>query len=96
MLRSPALRSNQTTGSGSVGVRLVPERSAEHAGMGSTVTIALADGRRFEGHAENGMLEQGELADKFSRLTRAAVGDRAPALYERLQFLEGEKDLTWL
>jgi hypothetical protein len=44
-------------------VRLVPEPHAAHAGMGSTVTIALADGRRLEGRAENGMLEPGELAD---------------------------------
>src|SRR5580700_2151555 len=34
-------------------VRLVPEPSGEHAGMASTTTIALADGRRFEGRAEN-------------------------------------------
>src|SRR6266850_1178809 len=73
-------------------VRLVPEPGGEHGGMASTVTITLADGRRLEGHAENGMLEQGELADKFSRLTRAALGDRASALYERLQRLEDEED----
>jgi 2-methylcitrate dehydratase PrpD len=77
-------------------VKLVPEPGGEHGGMASTVTITLADGRRLEGHAENGMLEQGELADKFSRLTRAALGDRAPALYERLQHLEDEKSLDWL
>jgi 2-methylcitrate dehydratase PrpD len=77
-------------------VKLVPEPGGEHGGMASTVTITLADGRRLEGHAENGMLEQGELADKFSRLTRAALGDRAPALYERLQRLEEEKNLDWI
>ncbi len=78
-------------------VRLVPEPGGEHGGMASTVTITLADGRRLEGHAENGMLEQGELADKFSRLTRAALGDRAAtALYDRLQRLEEEKNLDWL
>ena len=78
-------------------VRLVPEPGGEHGGMASTVTITLADGRRLEGHAENGMLEQGELADKFSRLTRAALGDRdATALYDRLQRLEEEKNLNWL
>ena len=33
-------------------VRLVPEPGGERAGMGSTVTIALADGRHFEGHAD--------------------------------------------
>jgi 2-methylcitrate dehydratase PrpD len=77
-------------------VRLVPELGGEHGGMASTVTITLADGLRLEGHAENGMLEQGELADKFSRLTRAALGEHAPALYERLQHLEDEKSLDWL
>jgi len=77
-------------------VRLVPELGGEHGGMASTVTITLADGLRLEGHAENGMLEQDELADKFSRLTRAALGEHAPALYERLQHLEDEKSLDWL
>jgi 2-methylcitrate dehydratase PrpD len=46
-------------------VRLVPESAGVHAGMGSRVTIALADGHRLEGRAENGMLEPGELQDKF-------------------------------
>jgi 2-methylcitrate dehydratase PrpD len=78
-------------------VRLVPETSGEHTGMGSTVTIALADGRRFEGRAENGMLEPGELEDKFVRLTRGALGERgATALFERLQNLEDETSLDWL
>ncbi len=78
-------------------VRLLPERDAEHGGMASTVTIELADGRRFERHAENGMLEPGELEDKFRRLTRSALGERsAAALFERLPRLEDEKDLSWL
>src|SRR5215469_11110203 len=45
-------------------VRLVPEPAGEHAGMASTATIVLADGRRFETRAESGMLEPGELEDK--------------------------------
>jgi 2-methylcitrate dehydratase PrpD len=78
-------------------VQLVPEAGAAHAGMGSAVTIALADGRHFEGHAENGMLELGELDDKFLRLTRQALGERgAGALFERLQRLEDEENLAWL
>ena len=78
-------------------VRLVPEPGAEHAGIASTVTIRLADGRRLEGRAENGMLEPGELDDKFLRLTRSALGERgASALFERLQHLENEKNLQWL
>jgi 2-methylcitrate dehydratase PrpD len=76
-------------------VRLVP--GEEHGGMASTVMVALADGRRFDHRAESGMLEEGELRDKFLRLTRAALGDSgAAALYERLQKLEDEKDLAWL
>jgi 2-methylcitrate dehydratase PrpD len=80
-------------------VRLVPEPEPEvgHAGMGSTVMIALADGRHLEGRAENGMLEPGELDDKFLRLTRRALGEPgAAALYERLQHLEDEENLLWL
>jgi 2-methylcitrate dehydratase PrpD len=78
-------------------VKLVPGPHGEHGGTTSTVTITLADGRRLEGHAESGMLEPGELSDKFLRLTRAALGEHsARALFERLQRLEGEKSLDWL
>jgi 2-methylcitrate dehydratase PrpD len=78
-------------------VRLVPEPVGGHGGMGSTVTITLADGRCFERHVENGMLEPGELDDKFLRLTRSAFGEPgATTLYERLQRLENEPDLSWL
>jgi 2-methylcitrate dehydratase PrpD len=78
-------------------VRLVPEPGAAHTGMASTVTIALADGRHFEGRAENGMLEPGELEDKFLRLTRQTLGKRgAVALFERLQRVEDEENLGWL
>jgi 2-methylcitrate dehydratase PrpD len=78
-------------------VRLVPGPHGEHGGMASTVTITLADGRRFERTAESGMLEPGELGDKFRRLTRASLGENpARALFERLQGLEEEKSLDWL
>jgi 2-methylcitrate dehydratase PrpD len=78
-------------------VRLMPEPGGEHAGIGSKVTIALADGRRFETLAKNGMLEPGELEDKFRRLTRRALGEGgAAALFERLQRLENEPNLGWL
>ena len=78
-------------------VRLVPEAADEHAGMASTATIALADGRRFETRAESGMLKPGELEDKFLRLTRAALGEPgARAFFERLQRLEDEAGVGWL
>ena len=68
-----------------------------HGAMGSTVTVTLADGRRFERHENSGLLEPGELEDKFTRLTRGVLGEtRAAALYQRLQRLETEPDLAWL
>ena len=33
--------------------------------MGSTVTVTLADGRRFERHENSGLLEPGELAGQI-------------------------------
>jgi 2-methylcitrate dehydratase PrpD len=79
-------------------VALVPEPAGGgHAAIGSTVAVTLADGRRFERHEENGMLEDGELADKFRRLTRGALGAAgSDALYARLQRLEDEANLDWL
>jgi 2-methylcitrate dehydratase PrpD len=79
-------------------VRLVPDTAGgAHGAMGSTVTVMLADGRRFERHETSGLLEPGELEDKFIRLTRAVLGEaRAARLYERLQHLESEADLAWL
>ena len=78
-------------------VRLVPAPSAGHGGMASTITVTLADGRRLESRADNGMLEPGELDHKFLRLTRRALGEPgAAALCERLQRLEKEADLGWL
>src|SRR5262249_41093568 len=58
-------------------IRLVPETGGEHGGMASTVMIALTDGRRFSHRAGSGMLEPGELADKFLRLTRGRLGEGA-------------------
>ncbi len=77
-------------------VRLVPETGSGHGAMGSTVNLTLADGRRFERHVDSGMLEAGELADKFTRLTRGILGARSAALFERLQRLESETSLDWL
>ncbi|MBV9373984.1 MAG: MmgE/PrpD family protein, partial [Alphaproteobacteria bacterium] len=78
-------------------IRLVPEAGGEHNGMASTVMIALTDGRRFEHRAGSGMLEAGELRDKFLRLTRGRLGEGASiALCERLLGLEQESSLGWL
>ncbi|MBV9017376.1 MAG: MmgE/PrpD family protein [Alphaproteobacteria bacterium] len=83
-------------------VHIVPETGEggdhRHRGaMGSTVTVTLADGRRFETHVDSGLLEPGELPDKFTRLTRGALGESGAArLFARLQKLEGEASLDWL
>src|SRR6266852_4876622 len=77
-------------------VRLVPEPGSGHGAMGSTVTVTLADGRRLERHENSGLLEAGELVDKFTRLTRFVLGDRSATLYARLQRLETEPRLDWL
>ena len=78
-------------------VKLVPEAGGGHGVMGSTVTVTLADGRRFERHVDSGLLEPGELPDKFTRLTRGALGESgASRLFARLQKLEDETSLDWL
>jgi 2-methylcitrate dehydratase PrpD len=78
-------------------VRLVPEPHAGHGAMGSTVTLTLSDGSRFERHEDSGFLQPGELADKFTRLTRAVLGEPAGAtLFGRLQNLETEVSVGWL
>jgi 2-methylcitrate dehydratase PrpD len=78
-------------------VKLVPEGSGGHGGMGSTVTVTLADGRHFERHVKSGLLEAGELPDKFTRLCRGALGETGAArLFARLQRLEDEPSLDWL
>src|SRR5437879_6197160 len=78
-------------------VRIVPEVESGHGAMGSTVSITRSDGRRFEKHVESGLLEPGELPDKFTRLTRGALGESGAArLFARLQKLEGETSLDWL
>jgi 2-methylcitrate dehydratase PrpD len=67
------------------------------AGDGSTVTVTLADGRRLERHEASGLLQPGELEDKFIRLCRGVLGEAgAAALYRRLQRLETEPRLDWL
>ncbi|MBV8777010.1 MAG: hypothetical protein JO258_07420, partial [Alphaproteobacteria bacterium] len=78
-------------------VKLV-EGGGGHAATASHVTITLADGRRFETQEAGGMLEAGELPDKFARLTRratAGMGGMA-GVYKRLMALEDEAALDWL
>jgi 2-methylcitrate dehydratase PrpD len=79
-------------------VKLTPEAGdgQGHGATGSHVTVTLADGRKFERHEAGGMLEAGELPDKFARLTRKTMGAAGMRLYERLMRLESEPGLDWL
>ena len=79
-------------------VKLVPEASDGHAAAGSHVTIALNDGRIWDAHEAGGMLEAGELPDKFARLTRRAMAGSGggAGVYKRLMALEDEAALDWL
>ena len=79
-------------------IKLVPEASDGHAAAGSHVTIALNDGRIWDAHEAGGMLEAGELPDKFARLTRRAMAGSGggAGVYKRLMALEDEAALDWL
>jgi hypothetical protein len=74
----------------------VPEAGDGHGAIGSHVTLTLADGRKFEAHEASGMLEPGELPDKFARLIRKAMGSAGMRLYDRLMRLEDEAAVDWL
>jgi hypothetical protein len=79
-------------------VRLVQEADEGHGAAGSHVTLALIDGRKFEQHEAGGMLDAGELPDKFARLTRKAMAESGggAGVYKRLMALEDEAALDWL
>jgi 2-methylcitrate dehydratase PrpD len=79
-------------------VKLLPEAGDGHGAMGSHVTVTLADGRKFEQHETGGMLEAGELPDKFTGLTRKAMAGSGGGarVYKRLMALEDEATLDWL
>ncbi len=80
--------------------RVTVEPAADTAGhviAATTVTVDLKGGRRFSATVADGTLAPADLGDKFTRLTRAALGERgAAALFERLQYLEHEDSLDWL
>ena len=60
------------------------------------VTVALKDGTRLSAAAADGTLAAADLGDKFTRLTRAALGERSATLFDRLMRLEDEPSLDWL
>jgi 2-methylcitrate dehydratase PrpD len=79
-------------------VKLIPEAGGGHGATGSHVTLVLTDGRKFERHEAGGMLEPGELPDKFARLTRKAMAGSGGGarIYKRLMQIEDEATLDWL
>jgi hypothetical protein len=76
-------------------IGLVPVEGGHGAGA-SGVTVEVAGGRRLEKHVASGMLEKGELEDKFLRLCWPKLGEAAVPLYNRLMCLEEEDSLDWL
>lgn len=79
-------------------VKLVPEAGSGHGATPSHVTVTLADGRKFDAQEAGGMLEPGELPDKFGRLMRKAMAGSGGGarVYKRLMALEDEAALDWL
>jgi 2-methylcitrate dehydratase PrpD len=68
-----------------------------HGGAAATeVMVALKDGTRLSAAAADGTLAAADLGDKFTRLTRAALGERSATLFDRLMRLEDEPSLDWL
>jgi 2-methylcitrate dehydratase PrpD len=68
----------------------------------SIVTVRLKNGRELTKEVEefNGTparpLDRAELKDKFMTLTRVRYGAEAAGIFERLQNLEHEADLSWV
>ena len=68
----------------------------------SVVTVLLKDGRSVTKEVDefNGTparpLSQAELKEKFMTLTRVRYGPDAAAIFDRLQGLENEVDLSWV
>ena len=80
---------------------VVADPPAKVAGA-SIVTVQLKNGRSVSKQVEefNGTparpLDRAELKDKFMTLTRSRYGATASELFERLQGLENETDLSWI
>jgi 2-methylcitrate dehydratase PrpD len=80
---------------------VVAEPPTKVAGA-SVVTVRLKDGRELKKQVEefNGTpsrpLDRAELKDKFMTLTRVRYGAEADGIFERLQGLEHETDLSWI
>ena len=70
--------------------------AAGHGAAATEVAVDLKGGRRLTNSAEDGLLDAADLSDKFSRLTRAAIGNHSGPLFERLIRLEHEDSLDWL
>ena len=70
--------------------------------IASTVTVTLKDGRALTRHVESFKgtpeqpLDRAEMRDKFLLLTRHCDQKAMARLFDRLQNLEGERNLDWI
>jgi 2-methylcitrate dehydratase PrpD len=79
-----------------VTVCAAPSANRYGGAAATEVMVALKDGTRLSAAAADGTLAAADLGDKFTRLTRAALGERSATLFDRLMRLEDEPSLDWL
>ncbi len=93
----PAIRSLATR----VTITVADEARHGHT-IASTVTVTLNDGRALTRHVESFKgtpeqpLDRAEMRDKFLLLTKACDPKAMARLFDRLQNLEGERNLDWI
>ena len=89
-LADPAIRAPDAARAAGAGCRCGARRDGQHGNGRPRRRPALRC------REESGLLAAGELQDKFTRLTRRALGSNGARLYERLRHIEDEADLAWL
>ena len=93
----PAIRSLATR----VTISVAEEAKHGHT-IASTVTVTLKDGRTLTRHVESFKgtpeepLDRAEMREKFLLLTKACDQKAMARLFDRLQNLEGERNLDWI
>jgi 2-methylcitrate dehydratase PrpD len=80
----------------------VAEEAKHGHTIASTVTVTLKDGRALTRHVDSFKgtpeqpLDRTEMREKFLLLTKACDRTAMQRLFERLQNLEGERNLDWI
>jgi 2-methylcitrate dehydratase PrpD len=93
----PAIRSLATR----VTITVADEAKHVHT-IASTVTVTLKDGRALTRHVESFKgtpeqpLDRAEMREQFLLLTKACDQKAMARLFDRLQNLEGERNLDWI